>query len=680
MMRIFKFKSFRRQLVTTMVLLVAVFFLVLSLVYFPDVKNSLWQEKRDKVKELVQSQMTILDHYHRLARESDLSEAEAQEMAKRAIEQTRYGEKERGYFWINDKHPRMIMHPFKPELNGEDLSGVQDEQGVYLFNRMVETVNTEGAGFVDYYWQYYDNASRVEPKVSYVAEFEPWGWILGTGVYVNDVRENIFSMLLRTSLFGVGVIVLIAAGIYFLAGRMSRPILAMQKYAQNIAEGELELERMDIDRRDEIGDLAKKINVMTDKIKENINYYETILEEMATPLVWSDKDARVRKFNKAAAALIEEDNKERLIGQRTGVAFYNEAHRSTLTERVINEKRYIAGVQAELASRKGNKKHVQMDAAPLFDDNGDLASVFITVTDITDIKEQEKKIQEQNDQLYELSKQAKEVAERLSSASEELSAQIEEASTGAEEQQKRVAEVSTAMEEVNASILEISKNTSNAADQSGSTKEKAREGKEIVDKVSEYMNSVNQRAQNVKNSMDQFNEDVQSINRVMDMINDIADQTNLLALNAAIEAARAGEAGKGFAVVADEVRKLAEKTMEATREVGNTISSITSSTKKNVEEVDQTEKAVEETSKLSEQASGYLQEIVKLAESNADQVHSIATSSEEQSSASEQVNKSITEVNRTASESAQTMQESAQAISELNKLAQDLEQIVKQMQ
>ncbi len=319
-MRFFRFKSFQNQLILTMILIIAVFSIIVSFVYFPEVHNSLWEEKRAKVQNLIQSQMVILEHYYQLSQDGEMSEAKAKAKAKAAIEKARYGDKERGYFWINDMQPKMIMHPYKPQLNGEDLSEVRDEEGMYLFNRFVEVAKDKGAGFVEYHWQYYDNADRVEPKLSYVQEFEPWGWILGTGVYVNDVWENIVSMFIKITLLGLAVTALMAVGIYFLARRMTSPILDIERHADSIAQGKMDVDRLKIDRSDEIGSLAEKVNIMTDEIRETINYYETVLEDMATPLVWSDQDAYVKKFNKAAAMLVEEDDKERLIGQKAGLA------------------------------------------------------------------------------------------------------------------------------------------------------------------------------------------------------------------------------------------------------------------------------------------------------------------------------------------------------------------------
>jgi methyl-accepting chemotaxis protein len=166
----------------------------------------------------------------------------------------------------------------------------------------------------------------------------------------------------------------------------------------------------------------------------------------------------------------------------------------------------------------------------------------------------------------------------------------------------------------------------------------------------------------------------------MGVIGDIADQTNLLALNAAIEAARAGDAGRGFAVVADEVRKLAEKTMGATKEVGQAIASIQSGTAANLAAMDGAVHAVEGSTGLAEQAGGALKEIVALVESTADRVRCIAAASEEQSAASEQINRAIERINRISEVTAESMTRSSQAIAGLSGLSANLRAVTESMQ
>ena len=136
----------------------------------------------------------------------------------------------------------------------------------------------------------------------------------------------------------------------------------------------------------------------------------------------------------------------------------------------------------------------------------------------------------------------------------------------------------------------------------------------------------------------------------MNVINDIADQTNLLALNAAIEAARAGDAGRGFAVVADEVRKLAEKTMGATKEVGDSIKAIQDLARTNVTGMDGAVNAIDGAARLSGSSGELLQQIVTMAHDAAGQVQAIATAAEEQSAASEQITRSVEEIDRIARE------------------------------
>ncbi len=271
------------------------------------------------------------------------------------------------------------------------------------------------------------------------------------------------------------------------------------------------------------------------------------------------------------------------------------------------------------------------------------------------------------------------VVERMTSASEELSAQVEQSSRGAEEQKTRTAETATAMEEMNATVLEVAKNASSAAQGADQAKEKAHTGADVVSNAVDAINQVNEQAGRVKSELDDLGRQAEQIGKIMTVIEDIADQTNLLALNAAIEAARAGDAGRGFAVVADEVRKLAEKTMSATKEVGQSINSIQEGTRANIEGMDKASGLVMKATDLANKSGEVLKEIVVLVEEAADQVRSIATATEEQSAASEEVNRSIEDVNRISAETSDVMNQSAMAISELAKQATELQNLVDQL-
>ncbi len=268
------------------------------------------------------------------------------------------------------------------------------------------------------------------------------------------------------------------------------------------------------------------------------------------------------------------------------------------------------------------------------------------------------------------------VVERMTSASEELAAQVEEASRGAEEQKNRTSETATAMEEMNATVLEVAKNASDAAEGSDKARAKAQEGSHVVTEAVTAINQVERQTQDMKGTLGKLGQQAEQIGKIMNVIEDIADQTNLLALNAAIEAARAGDAGRGFAVVADEVRKLAEKTMNATKEVGDAISAIQEGTRSNIQGMEQAVTAVGAATKLANKSGEALQEIVSLVEESADQVRSIATAAEQQSSASEEINRSVDDINRISSETSEVMDQSAQAISELAKQAVELQELV----
>jgi methyl-accepting chemotaxis protein len=275
-----------------------------------------------------------------------------------------------------------------------------------------------------------------------------------------------------------------------------------------------------------------------------------------------------------------------------------------------------------------------------------------------------------------LAENVEQVVSRLSAATEELSAQVEQSSRGADMQRERVSGSAAAMEEMNSTVLEVARNAGIASEGSENARHKADSGSKIVGRSIEALGRVQKSAVTMSNEVASLGEQAEAIGRIMTVISDIADQTNLLALNAAIEAARAGEAGRGFAVVADEVRKLAEKTMTATKEVGDAITGIQHGTQRSITSMQDAAKNVEDATGLAQESGSALKEIVTESEHVAAQIQAIAAAAEEQSATSEEITRSLDEINGMASENAAAMQQSAQAVSELAIQTQELQKLI----
>ncbi len=176
----------------------------------PKVETHLMDRKREMIHALSESAMGSIRYYAQLANTGAISKTEAQRQAASHLKSLRYGPDGKDYFWINDTHPRMIMHPYRPDLVGKDVTDTKDPAGKKLFQAFLETVKESKGGYVNYHWQWQDDPSRIFSKISYVQEYRPWRWIVGTGVYVEDVRSQIAAITERMTFIFLGILALIA--------------------------------------------------------------------------------------------------------------------------------------------------------------------------------------------------------------------------------------------------------------------------------------------------------------------------------------------------------------------------------------------------------------------------------------------------------------------------------------
>ncbi|MBV4531539.1 methyl-accepting chemotaxis protein [Pseudomonas sp. SWRI107] len=249
-----------------LILLVAVAMLVvLGLLMLRQIHGDLYQAKAEKTRHVVQTAAGVLAYYQGLEAAGTLTRDAAQQQALQVVRGLRYEQND--YFWINDLQPKMVMHPVNAKLEGQDLSSIRDPDGFALFNEMVTLAKSQGAGPVDYRWPK-PGASDPVPKTSYIQLFKPWGWIIGSGVYVDDVQDEFARQLWHASLVGIAIAVLMALVVLLIARSISRPLHEAVQAMGNIASGESDLtRRLDTHGRDEITHLGEHFNRFNGKLQ-----------------------------------------------------------------------------------------------------------------------------------------------------------------------------------------------------------------------------------------------------------------------------------------------------------------------------------------------------------------------------------------------------------------------------
>ncbi|MGN7738412.1 methyl-accepting chemotaxis protein [Pseudomonas sp. 22526] len=249
-----------------LILIVAVLMLMtLGMLMLKQIHDDLYQAKAQKTQHVVQTANGVLAYFQGLESAGSLDRATAQKQALSAIRGLRYDQSD--YFWINDLTPVMVMHPANPKLDGQNLSAIRDPDGFAVFNEMVAIAKAKGAGMVNYRWPK-PGASEAVQKTSYVQLFQPWGWIIGSGVYIDDVQAEFRSQVVKASVVGIAIALIMALLVLLIARSIVRPLQETVHAMANIASGESDLTRaLDTHGQDEVTELARHFNGFTAKLR-----------------------------------------------------------------------------------------------------------------------------------------------------------------------------------------------------------------------------------------------------------------------------------------------------------------------------------------------------------------------------------------------------------------------------
>lgn len=226
-------------------------------------ETALFNQRTDQTRRLVEAAHTLIQDYIKDVKQNGENEAVAQKMVLSRLKNVRYDGKE--YFWVHGTDGKMKMHPIQSKLDETNILGIKDAEGKNLFVDMNEIIRKDGAGAHVYFWPPDATAKK---KISYVKGIPEWGWVVGTGVFVQDIEAQITEIEKQLGIAAL-VVVFICIVLALTIGRsVSSPILSLNKIMGRLANGDLDAEIGMEGRSDEVGDMAKTVHIFQDNARQ----------------------------------------------------------------------------------------------------------------------------------------------------------------------------------------------------------------------------------------------------------------------------------------------------------------------------------------------------------------------------------------------------------------------------
>jgi methyl-accepting chemotaxis protein len=249
------------KIVVACVVIILILMSAVTFYMLPKVEAKIWSDKALSTRNLAEEGYAIIAAYGDRVGKGEMKMADAKERAIEAIGAIRY--EDNNYLWVNDLHPTIVLHPIKPEMNGKDVSNYADPHGKLIFVEAVKVCQAKGEGTFEYMWPK-PNSTEPDPKMSYVKLYKPWGWIVGTGVYVDDIEKQIGELRGAAIFVGVFATVLSVIVAVFVGRAIGRPVQAVASQMDN---ADLNT-RFNATRRDEIGMLQRSFDKFVTSISD----------------------------------------------------------------------------------------------------------------------------------------------------------------------------------------------------------------------------------------------------------------------------------------------------------------------------------------------------------------------------------------------------------------------------
>ncbi len=606
------------------------------------------EHARDKIKGIVDSAYASVENLYNMQEQGLLTASQAKERAKEFLSGIRY-DNGAGYIFAMDTNYVTFVHANKSVI-GKNMKDLKDPEGKPFLRELVDGAVKNGSVFVEYKWTKPGQPEdKYFPKIAYARYFQPWGWVIGTGDYIDDVYNDVDlfkkQMYIRV---GKSISSFRLLNAYPFVMDKDGYLVIHPKYDTGV-EFDRSKQILGVDKKtgENIGQKAWALMEKTGKKVVKMDYYYTKPgqgEEIYKKLGFFYKIPGTDLI--AAFSFYEDDMKAvamSAVMPTMGVLavftlilillmWYILRYRVLARLKVVQElsDELAAGNLAIDIHVKGNDEITAIVERL----DGGIAGLREMIKGILHSAEI---LKQGSDELVRITREGMNTLDDMVSSFGNVRTQMMQASS----QVRNVSDSAVALQQ---SADEVANAATNLSTFGSEVTSIAREGQSAIENVIGLVQDTEFAVKDAEALVDRLAQRSEGISEIVGTISDIAEQTNLLALNAAIEAARAGEAGRGFAVVADEIRKLAENTQESVQKIAEILSGIredAESVKASTYGIGDSVRMVREA---SEAAGEKFENIVsKIVEMNT-QVESLAAISEEQSATTAEVRSAIEEV------------------------------------
>ena len=654
-------------------------------------------DERARLHTRVGAALAAVQRYADLAQAGKLPEDVAQREALHVLSTLR-SKDGTDYIWVNDEHPRMLMHPHQKQLDGKDLTDYVSPDGKRIFVEMAK-VARDGGGFVDYQWAKPGVEGPVE-KISYVAPLPRWGWVIGSGEYTDDIAARAWRF---AGTLMIGALIALAAVIalcLLIARNIAGSVRAATQAAQAMADGRFDLacsnEASHTQQHDEIGQLQQALERMCHRLEDYSQAQGEMarrhdegeisfrIDESAFPGAYG---TMVRDTNGLVASHIESIQRALRIMERYAIGDLSQdmdrlpGEKAVLTRTMDSVKTNLRAINGEIQrlsaaaadgdfTARGDVARFEHDFRTMVDTlnrlmataDGNLSELSVLLRGLARGDLESRMRGDFHGVFARMSVDANETVERLAQivggireGSDAIGSAAAEIAAGNEDLSRRTEAQAASLEETASSMEELTSTVRHNADSARQANELAREAAQVATQGGALVGRV-------VHTMSAISESSARIGDIIGVIDGIAFQTNILALNAAVEAARAGEQGRGFAVVAGEVRSLAQRSANAAKEIKQLITD-------SVVEVQQ-------GTQLVDQAGRTMQGIVASVRKVSDLIADISAASNEQTAGIEQVNGAIAQMDEGTQQNAALVEQASAAARSLEQQAAQLVEVV----